>query len=170
VIATATTTCTPNLVVAAGGTCIVNVQFKPTKVGFISGSLSVADSDVTSPQSVAMQGYGTGIKFTPTTLNFGTVTRGNSVASTATITNVGSTPVFFTGAELSGTNSADFSVDGGDAAPCNRTAANPLLPTQTCQITVRFFPSHVGAEKASFKVFDNSVGSPQALALQGSGQ
>jgi sugar lactone lactonase YvrE len=169
-IATATTTCTPTLVIAAGGTCIINVQFKPTKVGFISGSLSVADSDVTSPQSVAMQGYGTGIKFTPTTLNFGTVTRNNQVSSTATITNVGTTPVFFTGGELSGTNSANFIVAGNDAPPCNNTAANPLQPGKTCQITVYFDPTVTGAEKATYKVFDNSVGSPQSLNLTGTGQ
>jgi hypothetical protein len=170
VIAAATTTCTPDLVIATSGTCVINVQFKPTKLGFASGSLSVADSDVTSPQSVAMQGYGTGIKFTPTTLNFGTVTRNNQVSSTATITNVGTTPVFFTGGELSGTNSANFLVAGGDAPPCNNTAANPLQPGKTCQITVYFDPTVTGAEKATYKVFDNSVGSPQSLALTGTGQ
>ena len=71
-----TTTCTNGLVIAASGTCVINAEFKPTKVGFASGTLSVDDSDVTSPQRVALQGYGTGIKFTPATINFGTVTRG----------------------------------------------------------------------------------------------
>lgn len=170
VVAAATTTCTPSLVIAASGTCVINVQFKPTKVGFVSGLLSVADSDVTSPQTVAMQGYGTGVKFTPTTLNFGTVTRNTQVQSTATITNVGTTPVFFTGGELTGTNSANFLVSGGDAPPCNNTAVNPLLPGKTCQITVYFDPTVVGAEKATYKVFDNSVGSPQSLTLTGTGQ
>ncbi len=170
VIAAGTTTCTPDLVIAASGTCVVNLQFKPTTVGFASGTLSVADSDVTSPQSVSLQGYGTGIKFTPATLNFGTITHGTQVNSTATITNVGTTPVFFTGAELSGTNSADFSVNYQDSAPCNNTAANPLLPGKTCQITVYFDPIKAGAEKASYKVFDNSVGSPQSLILMGTGQ
>ena len=37
----------------------------PPRLAITSGSLSVADSDVTSPQSVALQGYGTGVKFTP---------------------------------------------------------------------------------------------------------
>jgi hypothetical protein len=170
VVAAATTTCTPDLVIAASGTCVINVQFKPTKVGFSSGSVSVADSDVTSPQSVAMQGYGTGVKFTPAILNFGTVTRNNTVSSTATITNVGTTPVFFTGAELSGTNSNNFTVNYGDNAPCNNTAANPLQPGKTCQITVNFTPTVTGAEKATYKVFDNSVGSPQSLSLTGTGQ
>ena len=170
VIAAATTTCTPDLIIAASGTCVINVQFKPTKVGFAMGSLSVADSDVTSPQTVSMQGYGTGVKFTPGTLNFGTVTRNTQVSSTATITNVGTTPVFFTGAELTGTNSANFAVNYADGAPCGNTAANPLLPGKTCQITVYFDPTVVGAEKATYKVFDNSVGSPQSLALTGTGQ
>lgn len=170
VVAAATTTCTPSLVIAAGGTCVINVQFKPTKVGFISGSLSVADTDITSPQSVAMQGYGTGVKFTPTTLNFGTVTRNTQVQSTATITNVGTTPVFFTGAEFTGPNSNNFSDNYNDAAPCNNTAANPLQPGKTCQITVYFTPTVTGAEKAIYKLFDNSVGSPQSLNLAGTGQ
>ncbi len=170
VVAAATTTCTPDLVIAASGTCVINLQFKPTKVGFTLGSLSVADSDVTSPQSVALQGYGTGVKFTPAILNFGTVNRNTQVSSTATITNVGTTPVFFTGAELSGTNSNDFVVNYQDGAPCGNTAANPLQPGKTCQITVYFDPTKVGAEKATYKVFDNSVGSPQALSLTGTGQ
>jgi sugar lactone lactonase YvrE len=166
----ATTTCTANLVIANSGTCVINVQFKPTKTGYASGSISVADSDVTSPQSVVLQGYGTGVKFTPATVNFGTVNKGTQVSSTVTIANVGTTNVFFTGAELSGANSADFAVNYNDNAPCGNTSANPLLPGKTCQITVYFDPSKSAAEKASYLVFDNSIGSPQSLTLTGRGQ
>ncbi len=165
-----TTTCTNSLVIAASGTCVINANFKPTAVGFASGTLSVNDSDVTSPQSVALQGNGTGIKFSSATINFGTVTRGTTVSSTVTITNVGTTNVFFTGAEISGTQSADFSDNYNDGAPCNNTATNPLKPGGTCQVTVSFDPSIVGTENASYKVFDNSVGSPQSLSLTGKGQ
>ena len=167
---TAVTTCTANLIIAATGTCVISVQFKPTAVGFASGSVSVADNHVTSPQSVALQGYGTGIRFTPGSISFGTVTRGNQVSSTATITNVGKTPVIFTGAQISGANSADFSVNYGSGAPCSNNATNPLLPGKTCQITLYFLPSKTGAETATYKLFDNSVGSPQGLPLAGTGQ
>jgi hypothetical protein len=165
-----TTTCTNSLVIAANGTCVINVNFKPTKVGFAMGTLNVNDSDVTSPQTVALQGYGTGIKFTPGTVNFGTVTRGQTVSSTVTITNVGTTNVYFIGGEIFGTNSADFSNNYGDNPPCGNSSANPLKPGATCQITVSFFPSKVGTENATYKVFDNSVGSPQVLTLTGKGQ
>jgi sugar lactone lactonase YvrE len=164
------TTCTNSLVIAASGTCVINVTFKPTKTGFALGSVAVADSDVTSPQSVQLQGYGTGIKFAPSSVNFGSVTKGTQVSSTVTITNVGTTNVYFTGGELSGTNSADFSDNYNDSPPCNNTASNPLLPGGTCQITVYFLPSKTGTENASYKVFDNSIGSPQSLALTGKGQ
>lgn len=166
----ASTTCTNSLVIAALGTCVINVEFKPTAVGYAQGTLSVSDSDVTSPQTVALQGTGTGIKFTPASVNFGTVTRGTQVSSTVTITNVGTTNLFFTGAELSGKQSADFSDNYGDGAPCGNTSTNPLKPNGTCQITVYFDPTIVGTESAVYKVFDNSPGSPQSLSLTGKGQ
>lgn len=169
-VSAATTTCTNALVIANSGTCVINAQFKPKAVGFASGTISVNDTDVTSPQTVAVSGYGTGIKFTPTSVNFGTVTRGTQVSSTVTITNVGTTNVFFTGAEFSGTNSADFADNYGDGAPCGNNSNNPLKPGSTCNITVYFTPSIVGTENASYKVFDNSVGSPQSLPVTGKGQ
>ena len=164
------TTCTPALIVAASGTCVIDVQFHPTALGFASGTISVADSDPTTPQSISLQGYGTGIKFTPNAISFGTVTDGTQVSSTATITNVGTEPVSFVGAELTGPNSADFSVNYLDQAPCGNTSTTPLLPGKTCQITVFFLPSTTHAESASYKLFDNTVGSPQILPLSGTGE
>jgi trimeric autotransporter adhesin len=163
-------TCTNSLVIAANGTCVINAAFKPTKVGFASGTINVSDSDVTSPQSIAVSGYGTGIKFTPPSINFGTVTKGTQVSSTVTITNVGTTNVFFTGAELTGTNSADFADSYSDNPPCGNNSNNPLKPGGTCVLTMYFTPSTTGTESATYKVFDNSVGSPQGLPLTGKGQ
>jgi sugar lactone lactonase YvrE len=164
------TTCTPNLIIANTGTCVINVQFKPTKVGFASGSLNVFDNDVTGSQSVALQGYGTGIKFTPGSVTFGATNKGAQVSTSVTITNVGTTPVAFTGGEISGSNSADFSINYNSAAPCGNTSASPLQPGKTCAITVYFVPAKTGSETATYKLFDNSVGSPQTLALKGTGQ
>ena len=165
-----TTTCTNGSVIANTGTCIINAEFKPTATGYASGSISVSDSDVTSPQSVALQGTATGIKFTPSSVNFGTVTKGTQVSSTVTITNVGITPVSFVGAEIVGVNSADFADNYGDGPPCNNTSSSPLQPGATCTLTVYFLPTKVGTESATYKVFDNSPGSPQTLSLTGKGQ
>ena len=45
-----------------------------------------------------------------------------------------------------------------------------MPPGGTCQLTVYFDPTKVGAESATYKVFDNSVGSPQTLPMAGTGQ
>jgi hypothetical protein len=71
---------------------------------------------------------------------------------------------------MTGTNSADYSDSYGNSPPCYNTISNPLKPAGTCTITVYFTPSIVGTENATYKVFDSSVGSPQGLALTGTGQ
>jgi hypothetical protein len=159
------TTCTNNLVLAKLATCFVNAEFKPTLVGFASGTVSIADTDVTSPQTAALQGIGTGIKFSTTSINFGTVTRGNTVSSTVTIYNVGTTTVTLIAGEISGTNSADFGNTSGNP-PCNGT----LAAGANCTFSLTFDPSIVGSETATYKVFDNSPGSPQTISLKGTGQ
>ena len=161
----ASSTCTNSLVIVNGGTCVINAQFKPTVVGLATGTISVADTDVTSPQSVALQGTGTGVKFTPSSVNFGTVTRGTTVSSTITVTNVGTTTITFRGGEISGPNSADFGNSSGNP-PCGGS----LIAAGTCTFSVTFDPSKVGSESATYKVFDNSPGSPQTLSLTGKGQ
>jgi hypothetical protein len=159
------TSCTNNLVVAVSGTCVIYVLFTPTAVGFPTGTLSVADSDATSPQTVALSGTGTGVEFTPSSVNFGTATVGVQVSSTVTITNVGTTPITFTAAAITGTNSKDFSTSASDP-PCSGS----LAPAAVCTFTMYFKPSIVGSESATYVVFDNSAASPQSLPLTGTGQ
>src|SRR5579862_5205284 len=118
-VSTAATTCANGEVIAAAGTCIIEVAFKPTAVGFASGMLSVADSDVTSPQTVALTGTGGAMRFAPASVNFGSVAKGTQVSSTVTLTNEGTTAVSIYGYDMAGTNSADFTYN----APCGATLA-----------------------------------------------
>ncbi len=159
------TTCTNSLVLVKLATCFVNVSFKPTVVGFVSGLLSIADTDVTSPQTVALQGTGTGIKFSSTSINFGTVSKGTTVSSTITVYNVGTTTLTLRGADIVGTNSADFGSTSGNP-PCSGT----LLAGANCTFSLTFDPSIVGSESATYKLFDNSPGSPQTISVKGTGQ
>jgi hypothetical protein len=156
------TTCTSGLVIVNLGTCTINVQFKPTTVGYTSGTLSVADTDVTSPQTVALSGTGTALRFTPSSINFGTVTKGQQVNSTVSLTNAGTTTVTIAGYDMLGVNGKDFTYSS--SCGTSITAGN------SCSLTMYFTPHNTGSEKATFKVFDNSPGSPQSLPLSGTGQ
>lgn len=51
-----TNTC--NSSVSAGGSCAITATFAPTKVGTVSGSISISDSSSDSPQQVNMSGTG----------------------------------------------------------------------------------------------------------------
>jgi hypothetical protein len=161
----ATTTCTNNLVLASSATCFIYVTYRPTVVGLVTGKLSLLDSDPTSPQSIALRGTGTGISFTPFSVSFGLVNRGTTVYSTITVKNVGTTTVTFTGGAISGTNSADFGQSGGNP-PCSGF----LIAGASCTFSVSFNPSKDALESATYKLYDNSPGSPQLLKLSGTGQ
>jgi hypothetical protein len=155
------TTCSNGLVIASKGTCIIEVQFAPTATGYASGLLSVFDNNSTSPQTVALSGTGSGVQLSPTSINFGQVTDGFQTSSTVTLTNVGTTTLTLEGFDITGVNSVDFSYSNG--------CGSSLGAGQNCTITVYFDPSKVGAESATFKLFDNGLGSPQSVALAGTG-
>ena len=159
------TTCTNGLPIAINGTCAIFVTFTPTDIGYVSGSLSVSDNDASSPQTVALAGTGTGIEFTPSSVNFGTSNVGVQVQSTVTITNTSGSTVQFTAWNITGTNSTDFYNNLADP-PCGGS----LVAGAVCTFTMYFRPSLVGAESASFNLYDNSPGSPQTLSLTGTGQ
>jgi hypothetical protein len=162
---TSATTCTNGKVIAATGTCFIYVAFKPTAAGLAKGTVSLFDNDSTSPQTAALEGAGTTVRLTPAPINFGIVNRGATVYNTVTVKNVGATTVTFTGAEISGPNSADFGQSGGNP-PCSGL----LIAGASCTFSVSFDPSKDAAESATYKLYDNSPGSPQTLPLKGTGQ
>ncbi len=159
------TTCTNGKSVANNGTCLIFVTFTPTTAGYVTGTLSVKDNDSTSPQTVALAGVGTGIKFSPSPLNFGSVTKGTQVSSTVTITNVGLHAIAFTGAVITGAIPTDFMTNAGEP-PCGGL----LAPGAVCSFTAYFTPSIVGNESATLQLYDNSAASPQSLSMTGTGQ
>ncbi|MEO8660368.1 MAG: choice-of-anchor D domain-containing protein [Bryobacteraceae bacterium] len=159
------TSCANGLVIPTGGTCLIYVLFTPTSIGYLTGTVSVKDSDATSPQSIALAGTGTGVQFNPSAVDFGTSTVGHQVSSTVTMTNVSQIPISFTAWAITGTNAKDFTSNAANP-PC----AGTLAPGAACIFTMYFTPSLQGAETASFLVYDTSPASPQVLPLTGVGQ
>ena len=161
---TSATTCTKNLAIATGGTCVIYVEFSPTAVGYPDGTLSVFDSDPTSPQTVALSGTATGVEFTPSTVTLSS-TVGTQVSVSVNIANVGTSTITFTAGTITGPNASDWSTNATDP-PCGGS----LAPGAPCAFTIYFKPSIVGSETATYYVYDSSSGSPQALPLNGTGE
>jgi len=149
----------------AGANCTINVVFTPTKAGAITGTLAVTDSAPNSPQTAALTGTGTVMSFSPTSLNFGTLTKGTaSQPQTITVTNVGPTSISITKISITGSRVTSFS-------ETNNCPISPLTlaANANCAISVTFTPQLKGALNADVTLLDTGGGSPQNVPIAGTG-
>ena len=149
-----------------GRSCRINVVFAPTTTGVLTGTLTITDSDVTSPQIVTLTGTGVqpAATLTPASWNFGTVTRGGTSApQTFTLTNIGTATLTINSIGLVGANPGQFIIS-------SRTCGTSLAPGANCTVNVSFAPTRRGALTANLRVVDNAPTSPQLSTLTGTGQ
>jgi phospholipase C len=117
-----------------GGLCSLQVTFTPTASGPRTGTLTINDSDVSSPQVVNLTGRGTFTTMAPPQspgLAFQTTKIGSSAALNATLTNRGATPLSITSVktvgEFSQTNTCGVSLAAG--AKCTFTVTYTPITT-----------------------------------------
>ena len=130
---------------AAGASCTYDIFFKPTVSGVESATFNIADSDISSPQMVALSGIGgssggTTPDFSLTTPGTATVTAGSSTMVTATVTGLngfsGTVSLSCTGAPLGSTCTlAPGSVSISGTTPATSTAT---VTTTARTLTVPF--------------------------------
>lgn len=153
--------------VAAGSSCTIAVTFTPTAAGTLTASISIADNAAGSPQTSTLLGAGTaaatpGVSLLPASLTFASQTVGTtSAAQTVTLTSSGTASLTITGITLTGSNAADF-------AQTNNCGSSVAAGAH-CTISVTFTPAAAGNLTASISVADNAGGSPQTIALSGTG-
>jgi uncharacterized repeat protein (TIGR01451 family) len=159
-----TNTCGSSL--AASASCSISVTFTPASAASFAATLSVADNATGSPQTVALSGTGTTAStpvasLSPTSLTFSAVSGSTSAAQTVTLKNTGSAALVISGISIAGTNPTDF-------AQAN-TCGSSLAANATCSISVTFTPASATSFAATLSVADNATGSPQTVALSGTG-
>ena len=148
---------------ATGGSCQIQVVFAPTVPGNLSGAVAVTDNAANSPQTVALQGTGTVLSFSPVAVNFGDQRVGtNSSAAPVTTSNVSAKSVAISSISITGANPQDFS-------QINNCGAG-LAGNSACTVNVKFKPTATGARSAAITFIDNGGGSPQSVALSGTGK
>jgi hypothetical protein len=130
-------------------------------VGSINGMANVNDNASNSPQTVSLSGTGLGALpvLSLTSLTFGVQVVGTTSASQpVTLTNTGNSSLTI--------NSI--------SAPSNYSQTNncgsSLAAGASCSITVTFTPQATGSRTASLSVADGAGGSPQTVAVSGTGQ
>lgn len=98
----------------------------------------------------------------PNHLDFGTQGVGTvSPPKTVTLTNVGTTALAITSISIAGADFGDFSQ--------SNNCGTAVGAGKSCTITVRFIPTATGPRIAALSLADNGGGSPQRVALSGTG-
>ncbi|ESS71955.1 hypothetical protein MGMO_81c00010 [Methyloglobulus morosus KoM1] len=163
---------------APGVACNINVRFSPgATTGQMTGSITITDNAVPSPQIVTL--IGTGVvqlpvaQVAPAALDFGNVVVGSAFNIPVTLTNTGTgaTPMTINSIQVSsGTGFSRVTVAGGAVAP---NCGTSLAAGASCNITVRFAPTTAlgtGAKTGTLTITDNSnniLGSQQIVGLSG---
>lgn len=149
--------------IAPGGSCIFTATYFPTVAGVNSGSITINNSASSKPQVILLQGTATQVNLQPTQLTFPATKNGSkSKPQKVQLTNVGSTAVdIITIAIGEGSDFRDFY----QSNDCGTTVAAGA----SCTISVIFAPRRTGTFSETVVVYDNGGGSPQSVALTGTG-
>jgi hypothetical protein len=145
--------------------CNISVTFTPTTTGTRNGSITITDNAGGSPQVITLTGTGTSsstapaVSLSPTSLSFGNQRVGTTSGTKAvTLTNSGN-------ATLTGISIAA----SGNFSETN-TCGSSLNAGKNCRIRVSFSPKSKGSLAGSITIADNASGSPQTVALSGTGK
>jgi hypothetical protein len=103
-----------------------------------------------------------GFSISPSAVNFGNQAVGTtSAALSATLINVGNATLTFSSIEVTGPNAGDYTLTSN--------CGSSLAPSNQCTLSLTFTPSAAGARTGSVVFMDNAAGSPQVIALTGTG-
>jgi Abnormal spindle-like microcephaly-assoc'd, ASPM-SPD-2-Hydin/PQQ-like domain len=102
------------------------------------------------------------VSLSPTSLSFGNQQVGvSSSAQVVTMTNTGTASLSVAGIKISSANTGDFSQ--------TNTCPSSLAANASCTISVIFNPTKTGSRSSAVKATDNASGSPQSVAINGTG-
>jgi phospholipase C len=137
--------------------CQVNILFKPTAVGSRPGTLTITDSDPTSPQVIELNGTGTKVAVSTAIFEFGMVAFGKPSHHSFSLANKGSAALGIT----SITTQRDFSQTNN----CPKS----LPAGKSCNIDVAFSPLDGGYRAGVLTIVDSDPGSPHTIYFRGYG-
>jgi hypothetical protein len=153
-----------------GSSCTIGVKFVPTQTATEQDILSVgigAAGPVQQDQLTGAGASGTSLQVTPGALNFGAVVLGQqSLPQTVTLVNLGAAPLVLPAvpASLGAINPGDFAI------VTNGCASATLNPGQSCNISLVFVPTALGARSALLLVEESSASpNPAQVTLSGVG-
>jgi len=142
----------------SGASCTINVVFKPTTAGAVTGSLDITDDSMgiaNNVQRVLLNGSGLApiATVTPAALNFGTVNIGSvTTAQMVTVSNSGGSPLSITNVAMS---SGEYALTTG-AAACGTAYPVTVAAGSTCNLYVTLTAAASGTRSGTMTISSNS--------------
>ncbi len=156
--------------VAAGSSCTISLEFKPTATGTRTAQVNISDNAPGSPQTIPLTGTGgsgsgggggSTATLSPSSMTFGSTTVGSvSAYQTATLTNNSTTTALTV---------SSFAISPNFKFAGLGTCSSTLAAGASCTITVEFAPTTTGTLTGSVTVTDSASNSPQTISLSGTG-
>jgi len=153
-----------NRVLEPGHLCYIYITFSPTAIGPRTGTLTITDTDASSPSVITLNGLGgyAGLKAPPAGLSFPLRSFGTtSPAQNVTFTNTGTQPLTINSVQVIGgfvqTNDCGSSVPGGSSCTF-QVAFSPTTATSTPAWRAFF---------GNLIINDDDPTSPQTVLLSG---
>ena len=138
-----------------------------SKAGMYTASVTETDTAgttaSTSRQVVIGGGPAPAVSLSATSLDFGQLAAGATASKKVTVTNTGAGTLDVSSLTLGGDDAGDYTLTG-DGCSGQSVGAG-----EDCTVDVRFAPSEPGPRTARLSIADNASGSPQTLALTGTG-
>jgi hypothetical protein len=167
-----TTTCGNNngVPLAPGASCTSTTFFSPTiNPGQNETTTFVYYANICLvKQGLLINGVGTAVKVSPTTITFPTTAVGSTSTKVVTFQNAGNTTMTITSANLNATmnvfsiqsNTCNFVHGSGGSVPAN----------SSCTFTLAFSPTVTGTQTGTFTIGDPDITGPQVVTFSGTGQ
>lgn len=146
---------------AAGASCNIGVTFTPSALAVFQGSLFDDDDSATSPNQVALSGFGanpviispyTGAAFDNQAVNT------PSSPQTLTVLNQQAVPLNFSSIGIASPNFQQ-----------SNTCGSSIPGNSSCTVMVTFMPASLGPFGGIVKLTDDASTSPQGIPLSGNG-
>jgi len=140
-------------------TCNISLFFEPTVTGVITASLVITDDSPSSPQTVSIQGVGSGpaaVVSTPS-WDFGPTTLGQQPQGTIYLTNTGNAILSISNITLTGTY---YSQTG-------TTCGTTLGSYTACSVTFTFAPTTTGVWTGTLTFTDDALPAVQSVSISG---
>ncbi len=149
----------------AGASCTIVFSYTPTAVGADNATYTFTGGGKTFP--IALTGAGTstapppaGQLSIPSTVSMpGTTVGTTSAAQTVTVSNTGGGAVAVS--SVTSSNAGEFTVSGSNCGTVNAGGG--------CTFNITFTPAAAGARSATVTIVSNGTGSPQSIAVSGTG-